>query len=101
MNVHLVKRSDWDEWARLRAALWPDCPAKEHEQEMGEILQNLEREVVFVSVGPDVGTGDAKGVREGLEAAVVAGQEVDEVQSTGLVGSQGVRETEVGPGELA
>jgi aminoglycoside 6'-N-acetyltransferase I len=52
-NVRLVKRSDWDEWARLRAALWPDCPAEEHEQEMREILQNPEREAVFVSLRPD------------------------------------------------
>lgn len=53
MNVRLIERSDWDEWARLRATLWPDCPAEEHEREMGKILQNPERDVVFVSVGPD------------------------------------------------
>ncbi len=53
MSVRLLKPSEWDAWARMRAALWPDCPAEEHEWEMTEILQNPEREPVFVSVGPD------------------------------------------------
>jgi len=53
VGVHLLKSCEQDEWARLRAALWPDCPAEQHRQEMAEILQNPEREVVFVSAGPD------------------------------------------------
>jgi len=53
MNIRLIKPSERDEWARLRAALWPDYPDEQLEQEMTEILQNPEREPVFVSVGPD------------------------------------------------
>ena len=52
VTVRLLEPSEWDEWARLRAALWPDFPVELLEQEMAEILQDPEREVVFVSAGP-------------------------------------------------
>jgi aminoglycoside 6'-N-acetyltransferase I len=52
-SVRLLELAEWDEWARLRTALWPDCPAEQHEREMAEIVQNPERETVFVSAGPD------------------------------------------------
>ena len=53
ISVHLLESCEQDEWARLRAVLWPDCPAEQHRQEMAGILQNPEREAVFVSTGPD------------------------------------------------
>lgn len=53
MHIRLLKPSDWDEWARMRAALWPHCPDEQHRREMTDILQNPDREPVFVSVGPE------------------------------------------------
>jgi aminoglycoside 6'-N-acetyltransferase I len=53
MTIRLLKASERDEWARLRVALWPDCSTEQHEQEMAGILQNFDREPVFVSVAPD------------------------------------------------
>lgn len=38
LPVRRVEESDWAEWLRMRAALWPDCPADKHEQEMRSIL---------------------------------------------------------------
>ena len=52
MDVHRLRLSEREAWARLRAALWPDCPPEEHQQEMEAILQNPEQEAVFVSAGP-------------------------------------------------
>jgi aminoglycoside 6'-N-acetyltransferase I len=52
VSIRLVESSEFEEWARMRAALWPDCSPEEHQQEMAAILQNS-REAVFVSVGPD------------------------------------------------
>ena len=53
VSVRPLEPSDKDEWARLRAALWPDCPAEKHGQEMSDILRNPKEEAVFVSPGPD------------------------------------------------
>ena len=55
MHVRPLKPADRDEWARLRAALWPDCPAENHRQEMADILDNPQEEAVFVSPRPDEG----------------------------------------------
>jgi len=52
MDVHRLRPSERQEWARLRTALWPDCPLEEHQQEMEDILQNPRQEAVFVSAGP-------------------------------------------------
>jgi len=53
IHVRLLRPSDEDEWARLRAALWPDCPADQHQQEMAGILRHPGEEAVFVSPRPD------------------------------------------------
>jgi aminoglycoside 6'-N-acetyltransferase I len=52
-KIRLLEPYEQDEWLRLRTALWPDWPVEEHRREMAGILQNLEREMVFVSAGPD------------------------------------------------
>jgi aminoglycoside 6'-N-acetyltransferase I len=53
VTVRFLEPSEWDEWARLRAALWPDCLAEQHEREMTEIIQDPEWEAVLVSAGPE------------------------------------------------
>ncbi len=60
--------------------------------------------VLEVIAGEDVevvGQGDAEMVGEGLDPPVLAGLQVDERESEGFLGSEGVSEAEVGPSELA
>lgn len=38
MLIRRVRPTDWTEWLRMRAALWPDCPAEQHAREMALIL---------------------------------------------------------------
>ena len=49
--VREVTPSDFAEWRRMRAALWPDCPAELHNLEMRE--QMTARHAVFVYARED------------------------------------------------
>jgi aminoglycoside 6'-N-acetyltransferase I len=35
MTVRTLEAADWQEWRRMRRALWPHCSGAEHEAEMG------------------------------------------------------------------
>jgi aminoglycoside 6'-N-acetyltransferase I len=35
MTVRTLEAADWQEWRRMRCALWPDCTGAEHEAAMG------------------------------------------------------------------
>jgi aminoglycoside 6'-N-acetyltransferase I len=41
-------RRDWSEWLRMRLALWPELPPEQHQQEMGQIFRDTERQAVLV-----------------------------------------------------
>lgn len=45
--------SDYEEWLRLRRALWPDTSVEEHRQEMAGFLREDAEMVVFVGGRPD------------------------------------------------
>jgi aminoglycoside 6'-N-acetyltransferase I len=45
--------SDYEEWLRLRRALWPDTSVEEHHQEMADFLREDAEMVVFVGARPD------------------------------------------------
>ena len=47
----MPEREDLDEWLRLRATLWPECAAEQHELEMGSVLADADRAAVFVAAG--------------------------------------------------
>lgn len=51
MRVSTLRRSQIDEWRRLRVALWPDVPLERHNREMADILGDLEFNAVFIAVG--------------------------------------------------
>lgn len=51
MRVNTLRRSQIDEWRRLRQALWPDVPPDRHNREMADILGDLEFNSVFIAVG--------------------------------------------------
>jgi aminoglycoside 6'-N-acetyltransferase I len=53
MRVALLKRTQIDQWMRLRGELWPDCPADQHRREVTEILAEGDFNRVFVAVGSD------------------------------------------------
>ncbi|HVR27968.1 MAG TPA: aminoglycoside 6'-N-acetyltransferase [Thermoanaerobaculia bacterium] len=55
MIVRALQRADWDEWLRLRCALWPEDP-RAHEAEMHEWLARADTSV-FVAVRPAGGLG--------------------------------------------
>jgi len=38
VKIRAVEPGDWAAWLRMRAALWPDCPAAEQEREMALAL---------------------------------------------------------------
>jgi aminoglycoside 6'-N-acetyltransferase I len=40
MLVREIEDQDYDEWLRMRQALWPQHSVSEHKEEMDEILQN-------------------------------------------------------------
>ena len=52
MNIRRVGPGDWDQWLRIRCALWDDLSAEEHEAEMREILAAPDAPV-FVAARPD------------------------------------------------
>lgn len=43
MIVRPVQPGDWDEWLRMRMALWPDCPTEQHRREMSLVLEACAR----------------------------------------------------------
>lgn len=61
MMVRHLKPADWQEWLRMRQALWNDTPAQEHETEMQDILNNVDAPV-FVAERPN---GQLGGFLEG------------------------------------
>jgi aminoglycoside 6'-N-acetyltransferase I len=55
MQVRPVTPADFDEWLRMRSALWPDCPAEHHQREMEEALDNPAALATFVAERPEGG----------------------------------------------
>jgi aminoglycoside 6'-N-acetyltransferase I len=53
MSVEAVRRSQLDDWKRMRAALWPECPDQEHARDMAEILGDPEFNAAFLAHAPD------------------------------------------------
>lgn len=53
MSVESVKRSQLDDWKRMRAALWPECPDEQHAREMADILGDPEFNAAFLAHAPD------------------------------------------------
>lgn len=51
MRISTLRRSQIDEWRRLRLALWPDLPPDRHNREMADVLGDLEFNSVFMAVG--------------------------------------------------
>jgi len=47
-----MERRDWDDWLRMRLALWPDASTSEHLAEMEAIFEAAEAPV-FVAVRPN------------------------------------------------
>ena len=56
MLIRRALPSDRDEWLRMRAALWPDCPPHEHASEMAEYFTEA-KVAAFVAVRPEGGLG--------------------------------------------
>jgi aminoglycoside 6'-N-acetyltransferase I len=52
LTVRAIEPAEWPEWARMRAALWPDQTAAQHEAEMPKWAARDDT-VVLVAVGPD------------------------------------------------
>jgi aminoglycoside 6'-N-acetyltransferase I len=52
MRVRQLERSDWDEWRRMRVALWPDEASAATDGEM-EAVSGQPDARVFVAVRPD------------------------------------------------
>jgi aminoglycoside 6'-N-acetyltransferase I len=50
MKIRRARRSDRDEWLRLRALLWPEYSLKEHKEEMERFLKGRSK-AVFVAAG--------------------------------------------------
>lgn len=48
MPIRALTDQDVPAWARLRAELWPDCPAERHELEIGAFLGAAAKAVCFV-----------------------------------------------------
>jgi len=53
MSVEAVRRSQLDDWKRMRAALWPECPDQDHARDMAEILGDPEFNAAFLAHAPD------------------------------------------------
>jgi aminoglycoside 6'-N-acetyltransferase I len=53
MSIESVRRSQLDDWKRMRAALWPDCPDEQHAREMADILGDPEFNAAFLAHAPD------------------------------------------------
>jgi aminoglycoside 6'-N-acetyltransferase I len=53
MTVEAVRRSQLDDWKRMRAALWPDCPDPDHARDMADILGDPEFNAAFLAHAPD------------------------------------------------
>jgi aminoglycoside 6'-N-acetyltransferase I len=47
MIVRMFQPADWQEWRRMRCALWPDQTAAEHEKEMRAWLERSDTGVVL------------------------------------------------------
>src|SRR6188508_1984380 len=39
-EIHFAAPGDVEGWARLRYALWPECPAERHELEIAQLLES-------------------------------------------------------------
>jgi len=53
MTVEAVRRSQLDDWKRMRVALWPDCPDQDHARDMADILGDPEFNAAFLAHAPD------------------------------------------------
>jgi aminoglycoside 6'-N-acetyltransferase I len=51
--IRRLGQSDFDEWARMRIALWPHLSAEECQREMQQLFAATDRAVIFVCEFPD------------------------------------------------
>jgi len=51
MPVNILRRTQIDEWGKLRRALWPEVAFDQHRREMTDVLSDPEFNAVFVSTG--------------------------------------------------
>lgn len=57
LTIRRPTPQDWQEWLRMRLALWPDTTAAEHEAEMQDYLPGNSRDAAFVAVRPQGNLG--------------------------------------------
>lgn len=57
MEIRPAEPHDFDEWLRMRVALWPDCPAEVHRREMEAYFDSSQPQAVFVAVRLDYSLG--------------------------------------------
>ena len=57
LTIRRPTPQDWQEWLRMRLALWPDTTAAEHEAEMQDYLPGSSRDAAFVAVRPQGSLG--------------------------------------------
>ncbi len=56
MRVRIAAQSDLEDWAALRAALWPDRTTEEHRQDIAALLRRTDgRELALVAVEEPIG----------------------------------------------
>ena len=78
LKIRRAEAGDLDEWMRMRAILWPDCPAATHREEMKEYLRN-EAGVAFVAARP------TRGIAGFVEATVRPYAECCETRPVGYI----------------
>jgi aminoglycoside 6'-N-acetyltransferase I len=52
MQIRPATQDDFDEWLRMRLALWPGCPIEQHQGEMRDALANHATLATFVAERP-------------------------------------------------
>jgi aminoglycoside 6'-N-acetyltransferase I len=57
MIIRPVEQGDWEEWLRMRRALWPCCSSQMHGSEMSAYLTEDTTEIAFVAVRPQGSLG--------------------------------------------
>jgi aminoglycoside 6'-N-acetyltransferase I len=55
--VRRIAPTDWQEWLRMRVALWTESSTQEQRIEMNEIINHQQDNAVFVAVRPGGGLG--------------------------------------------
>ncbi len=79
MIIRLIHPADRDEWLRMRMALWPHHTPEELVSEMGEILNDMTKQPVFVAERP------GGGLCGFIEASIHVGSYGCETQLVGYI----------------